>query len=112
MAGEEATTEVLVPMVAIISSCSRRSPVRGAEWANQLPIYLRGLAMLAAGCRSPGRKAGVASAGRAGVGTGADRRVHGGGRRRTIPARGGREEGRGCRAGAGGPAGEAAGHRG
>src|ERR1017187_10506456 len=49
MAGEEATTEVLVPMVAIICSCSRRSPVRGAEWANQLPIYLRGLAMLAAG---------------------------------------------------------------
>src|ERR1039457_2016823 len=49
MAGEEATTEVLVPMVAIISSCSRRSPVRGVEGANQLPICFGGHPMLAAG---------------------------------------------------------------
>src|ERR1019366_4143800 len=66
----------------------------------------------AAGRGSPSREAGVASAGRAGAGAGADRRVHGGRRRRAIPARGSREEGCGCRAGAGGPGRQAAGHRG
>src|ERR1017187_10382522 len=66
----------------------------------------------AAGRGSPSREAGVASAVRAGAGAGADRRVHGGRRRRAIPARGSREEGCGCRAGAGGPGRQAAGHRG
>src|ERR1022692_3595254 len=49
MAGEEATTEVPVPMVANISSCSRRLPVIRVDPASQLPIYLRRLAILAAG---------------------------------------------------------------
>src|ERR1022692_1163632 len=49
MAGEEATTEVLVPTVANISSCSRRLPVIRVDLASQLPIYLRRLAILAAG---------------------------------------------------------------
>src|ERR1022692_4071097 len=49
MAGEEATTEVLVPTVANISSCSRRLPVIRVDLASQLPIFLRRLAILAAG---------------------------------------------------------------
>src|ERR1039457_2941350 len=49
MAGEEDTTEVPVPMVANISSCSRRLPVIRVDPASQLPIYLRRLAILAAG---------------------------------------------------------------
>src|ERR1022692_1602047 len=49
MAGEEATTEVLVPTVANMSSCSRRLPVIRVDLASQLPIFLRRLAILAAG---------------------------------------------------------------
>src|ERR1019366_4140429 len=49
MAGEEATTEVLVPTVANISICSRRLPVIRVDLASQLPIFLRRLAILAAG---------------------------------------------------------------
>src|ERR1017187_2759039 len=49
MAGEEATTEVLVPTVANISSCTRRLPVIRVDLASQLPIFLRRLAILAAG---------------------------------------------------------------
>src|ERR1039458_9250815 len=53
MAGEEATTEVLVPTVANISSCSRRLPVIRVDLASQLAILAAGAVLIPSALAQP-----------------------------------------------------------